>query len=205
MSCGLSTLFNLLVIRIKFLETFGKQYFEFFFLGIVHLDAKGLWVLTSPTDAWSCLLLSTCVGHKSESEIITWSYIHAIIIFHKWFFFKALGRQKSNCLELLFSCSVMSNSLWLHGLQHTRLPCLSLSPEFSQAHVHWVSDAIQLSHPLLPTSPALNLSQHQGPFQWVSSSHPMAKLTKLKTVSNKSWNSFWLTNYSYYLLQLHSL
>ena len=40
------------------------------------------------------------------------------------------------------------------------------------AHVHWVHDAIQPSHPLLsPFPPAFNLSQHQGLFQWVSSSH----------------------------------
>ena len=43
-------------------------------------------------------------------------------------------------------------------------------PELAQTHVHWVYDAIQLSHPLLPTSPALNLSQHQRLFKWVSSS-----------------------------------
>ena len=41
----------------------------------------------------------------------------------------------------------------------------------TQTHVHWVSDAIQPSHSLLsPSPPALNLSQHQGIFQWVSSS-----------------------------------
>ena len=43
--------------------------------------------------------------------------------------------------------------------------------EFAQTHAHWVGDAIQPSHPLLPPSlPALNLSQHQGLFQWVDSS-----------------------------------
>ena len=47
---------------------------------------------------------------------------------------------------------------------------------FAQTHVHWVGDAIQPSHPLLPPSPILlNLSQHQGLFQWVSSSHQVAK------------------------------
>ena len=49
-------------------------------------------------------------------------------------------------------------------------------PELAQTHVHWVSDAIQLSHPQLPPShPALSLSQHQGLFQWVSSSHQVDK------------------------------
>ena len=49
--------------------------------------------------------------------------------------------------------------------------------ESTQTDVHWVSDAIQPSHPLLsPSHPALNLSQHQGLFTWVSSSHQVAKL-----------------------------
>ena len=49
--------------------------------------------------------------------------------------------------------------------------------EFTQTHVHWVSDAIQPSHPLSsPSPPALNLSQHQGLFQWVSSLHHVAKV-----------------------------
>ena len=47
---------------------------------------------------------------------------------------------------------------------------------FAQIHVHWVGDAIQPSHPLSsPSPPAFNLSQHQGLFQWVGSSHQVAK------------------------------
>ena len=50
-------------------------------------------------------------------------------------------------------------------------------PEFTQTHVHWVSDAIQPSHPLSPPSPpALNPSQHQSLFQWVNSSQEVAKV-----------------------------
>ena len=49
-------------------------------------------------------------------------------------------------------------------------------PELTQTHVHWVSDAIQLSHPLSPPSPlAFNLSQHRDLFQWVRSLHQVAK------------------------------
>ena len=47
--------------------------------------------------------------------------------------------------------------------------------EFTQTHVHGVSDAIQASHPLLSPSPALNLPQHQGLFQWIVLSHQVAK------------------------------
>ena len=49
--------------------------------------------------------------------------------------------------------------------------------ESTQTHVHWVSDVIQPSHPLsTPSPPALNLSQHQGLFKWVSSSHQVPKV-----------------------------
>ena len=47
---------------------------------------------------------------------------------------------------------------------------------FTQSHVHWVVDAIQPSHPLFPSPPVLNLSQHQGLFKWVGSSHHVAKV-----------------------------
>ena len=53
--------------------------------------------------------------------------------------------------------------------------------ELAQTHVHLVSDASQPSHPLLsPSPPAFNLSQDQGLFQWVSSSHQIAKVLELQ-------------------------
>ena len=59
-------------------------------------------------------------------------------------------------------------------------PVLHYLPEFAQTHVHWVGDAIQPSHLLSPPSPpALSLPQHQGLFQWVSSSHQVAKVLEL--------------------------
>jgi len=48
--------------------------------------------------------------------------------------------------------------------------------EITQTHVHWVSDAIQPSRPLSSPSPATNPSQHQSLFQWVNSSHEVAKV-----------------------------
>ena len=57
------------------------------------------------------------------------------------------------------------------------LPVHHQLPEVIQTHVHWVRDAIQPSHPLSSPSPlAFNLSHHQGLFQWVSSSHQVAKV-----------------------------
>ena len=78
----------------------------------------------------------------------------------------------------------------VQSLSHVRLfptpgtPGLSVHhqlPEFTQTHVHWVSDTIQPSHPLSsPSPPAFNLSQHQGLFKWLSSSHQVAKVLKLQ-------------------------
>ena len=52
--------------------------------------------------------------------------------------------------------------------------------KFAQTQAHWVGDAIQPSHPLLSPSPAFNLSQHQGLFKWVSSSHQVAKILEIQ-------------------------
>ena len=52
--------------------------------------------------------------------------------------------------------------------------------EFTQTHVHWIGDAIQPSRPLLSRSPAFSLSQHQGLFKWVSSSHQVTKVSALE-------------------------
>ena len=75
----------------------------------------------------------------------------------------------------------MSNSLWPHGWKHNRPPCPSPIPRFTQTHVHWVSDSIQPSHPLSsPSLLAINLSQHQGLFKWVSSSHQVPKVLEFQ-------------------------
>ena len=76
-----------------------------------------------------------------------------------------------SCLAL---CDPMNNST-------PRLPVHHQLLEFTQTHVHSVSDAIQPSHPLSSHSPlALNLSQHQGLFQWVGSLHQVARVLELQ-------------------------
>ena len=61
------------------------------------------------------------------------------------------------------------------------LPVYHQLPEFTQTHVHRVSDAFQPSHLLSsPSPPALNLSQHQDLFKWVSSSNKMAKVLEFQ-------------------------
>ena len=67
-------------------------------------------------------------------------------------------------------------------------------PKLAQTHVHWVGDAIQPSHPLSSASPALSLSQHQGLFQWVSSSHQMARVLELQ-IQHQSFQKILRTDF----------
>ena len=106
---------------------------------------------------------------KSTSLKILYSMFYSVTSDWKKKFIPAscsISERQSQSL-LLFSPSVMFYSLLPHGLHHARLPCSSPSPRVAQTHINWVDDAIQPSHPLLPSSPpALNLSQHKSLFQW---------------------------------------
>ena len=76
--------------------------------------------------------------------------------------------------------------------------------EFTQTHVHWVSDAIQPSHPLSsPSSPDFNLPQNQGLFQWVSSAHQVAKVLELQ-LQHQSFQWIIRTDFLYGLISLQS-
>ena len=90
----------------------------------------------------------------------------------------------------------MWDSLQPYGLQHTRPPCPSPTPEFTQTHVHWVGDAIQPSHPPLSPSHAFDLFQHQGIFKWVSSSHQVAKVLKFQ-LQHQSFQWIFRTDFLY--------
>ena len=94
-----------------------------------------------------------------------------ILPFNKTYILSEFEDQFSS---VQFSHSVVSHSLrpHLNSKHHSRPPCPSTTPR---------ACAIQPSHPLLiPSPPAFNLSQHQGIFQWVSSSHQLAKVLELQ-------------------------
>ena len=88
-----------------------------------------------------------------------------------------------NCL-CCSCCSVAKSCLTLCDPMDCIMPGFPVHhylPEFAQTHVHWISDAIQSSHPLLSPSPsAFNLSQRQGLFQWVGSLHQVTKVLELQ-------------------------
>ena len=91
---------------------------------------------------------------------------------------KRLEANKECC------CSVVQSGLTLcNPIDYSRpgFPVHHQLLELAQTHVHWVGDVIQPSHPLLSPSPlAFNLSQHQDLFQWVSSSHQVAKVLEFQ-------------------------
>ena len=94
---------------------------------------------------------------------------------------QAVENEYSNSMSVQFSHSVVSNSLQPMDCSTPSLPVHHQFLEFTQTHVHWVSDGIQPSHPLSsPSPPAFNLSRHQGLFKWVISSCPVAKVLKFQ-------------------------
>ena len=134
------------------------------------------WVVSDSCDPMDCSQPGSSVHGISQARILEWvaiSFTRKGILLDPMtdpVFFPHCNRSselQADSLQLshqlLFSRQVVSDSLWPRGLQHARLHYL---PEFAQTHVLWVSDAVQPSHPLSPSSPpALNPSKHQGIFQ----------------------------------------
>ena len=92
------------------------------------------------------------------------------------------AEQQRKCHPRFRSVQLLSR-VWLFAIPDSTpgLPVHPQLPEFIQTQVHWVSDVIQPSHPLpSPSPPAFNLSQHQGLFQLVSSSHQVPKVLEIQ-------------------------
>ena len=114
---------------------------------------------------------STLLGRGGGGEASYWT-ICEIHLFLK------IRQMKT---EFSWVHSVVCDSLRPHGLQHARLPCPSPTPGVYSSSCPLSHDAIQPSHPLLsPSPPTFNLSQHQGLFQWVSSSRQVAKVLEFQ-------------------------
>ena len=100
-----------------------------------------------------------------------------------YFFTSFLTPSRFLCVSVQFS-SVAQSYLTLCDPMNRSTPGLPVHhqlPEFTQTHIHRVSDAIQPSHPLSSPSPlAPNPSQHQSLFQWVNSSHEVAKVLEFQ-------------------------
>ena len=108
---------------------------------------------------------------KLSSLLLLQSALRILSANSPWIIYQIRSVTQS-CLTL---CDPMNRST-------PGLPVQHQLPDLTQTHVHRVSDAIQPSHPLLsPSPPAPNASQHQSLFQWVNSSHEVAKVL-VKTI-----------------------
>ena len=91
---------------------------------------------------------------------------------------EAAGWPGALCCSVTQSCPTLCDAM---DCNTPGFPVLHHLSELVQTHVHWVGDAIQSSHLLLsPSPPAFYLSQHQGLFQWISSSLSRAKVLELR-------------------------
>ena len=102
---------------------------------------------------------------------------------HSWrFYFEFNDLQNTFIFCCCCSVTELCPALWGHmNCSTPGFPVLHYVLELAQTHVHRVGEAIQPSHPLSsPSPPAFSLSQHQGLFQWVSSSHQVAKGLELQ-------------------------
>ena len=125
-------------------------------------------------------------GMATHSRILAWR-IPTLLSCNDLFVTR--GRQGSKAVHGLGSCTfsvqfVVQSCPTLGDTMDCSVPGLPVHhqlPEPTQAHVHHVGDVIQPSHPLsAPSPPAFNISQHQGFFKWVSSSHQVAKVLEFQ-------------------------
>ena len=157
---------------------------------LVHGVAKCRIQLSDWTERnWTCFLIFPMYGHtglhwwlsgkestynlEDSGQLLGWK--------------GSLGKGNGNPLQYCCLGNPMDRGAWwatLHrvAMSWTWLKQLSMHAchylsELAQLHIHAADDGIQPSHPLLfPSPPAFNLYQHQGLFQWVSSSHQVAKV-----------------------------
>ena len=109
----------------------------------------------------------------------------------------SLKRVLSYKLSVQFSRSVVSDSLWLHGLQHTQAS-LSITNSWSLLKLMFITSVMPSNHLTLscPLLLPLNLSQHQGLFQWGSSSHHLAQVLEFQ-VQLQSFQWIFRTDFLY--------
>ena len=161
---------NLPAMRETWVQSLGWE-------GILFLDK---WTVYCSILAWSCtnerLSLSHISREVNQRDLkahFTWSGKMSTPIDCDRLSMYQLSSVAQLCSTL---CDAINRSM-------PGLPVHHQLPESTQTHVHRVSDAIQPSHPLSsPSPPALNLSQYQSLFKWVSSPHQVAKVLEFQWI-----------------------
>ena len=137
-------------------------------------------VQLNPTQCWHCLPVNSITSYKTSVLLDCLSSF--ICLFHVQVVTYTPDLLVTHCSVQFSPVAQLCLSLWdPMDCSTPGLPVHHQFQEFTQTHVHWVSDAIQPSHPLWsPSPPTFNLSQHQGLFQWASSSHQVAKVLEFQ-------------------------
>ena len=151
----------------------------------LHMSLSELWEFVMDREAWHAAVHAVTKSQTWLSKRTTTSpwplagiltrkkyrtgknNVRKLWLVHCW---RLRSQESVQLLSRFRLCNTMNHSMLGVPVHHQL-------PESIQTHVHWVSDAIQPSHPLSsPSPPALNICQHQGLFKWVSSSHQVAKV-----------------------------
>ena len=104
--------------------------------------------------------------------------LFVLLLFEVWYILCRLQNPSVQFSSVIQLCPTLCD---LMNCSMPGLPVHHQLPKSSQTHVHWVGEAIQPSLPLSsPSPPALNLSQHQGLFKWISSLHQVAKVLEFQ-------------------------
>ena len=139
-----------------------QHHFFFKTLGFLHWAAFA----PLPKIIWACVTIYFWILHCVPFCPLPISY---------WLHYYGYISQFSSVAQ---SCPTLCDPM---NRNTPGLPVHHQLPEFTQTQVHWVRDAIQPSHPRLsPSPPAPNPSQHQSLFQWVNSSHQVAKVLEFQ-------------------------
>ena len=118
----------------------------------------------------SCLVVLLLVCEQSKERIISVLASEHLV--------RSIPKEATQFSVVTQSCPALCNPM---DCSTPGFPVHHQHPEFTQIHVHWVSDAIHPSHPVSsPSPPIFILSQHQGLFKWVSSSHQVAKVLEFQ-------------------------
>ena len=149
------------------------------------------------------------IGRRMDKEVVLHIHNGILLSYKKNAFESVLMRWMK--LESIIQTSWSQKEKHQYSISSVAQSCLTLcdptdlsTPDFhvhhqlrelAQTHVRWVSHAIQPFHPLSsPSPPAFNFSQHQGLFQWVSSSHQVAKVLELQ-LQHQSFQRIFRTDF----------
>ena len=156
---------------------------------IVSLSFIELWSMWSVWLVfWDCGFHSIC--RLMDKRLVQASWWEGLAVGESgsclWWARPCLIKFSSVAQSCLTLCDPMDSSMPGFPVYHQLM-------ELTQTHVYWVGDAIQPSHPLSsPSPPAFYLSQHQGLFQWVSSSHQVAKVLEFQLQHQSFQWIFWI-------------